>query len=121
MTTDERIITAVEVRSGEYVDGTEFDTLLERTKQRLHQPKYMGTRHISEKTFWIQSRRIAEAYIPVSASSYKVNEEMYSYNKDSDEWFCLWEITRSKRNGKQLKNAAKHTNCLATPLIKINV
>lgn len=32
MTTDERIITAVEVRSGEYVDGTEFDTLLERTK-----------------------------------------------------------------------------------------
>ena len=31
MTTDERIITAVDVHSGEYVDGTEFHELLEKT------------------------------------------------------------------------------------------
>ena len=32
MTTDERIITALDVHSGEYVDGTGFHELLERTE-----------------------------------------------------------------------------------------
>ena len=31
----------------------------------------------------------AAAYIPVSASAYKIDEELYSYNKDSDQWFCV--------------------------------
>jgi hypothetical protein len=30
----------------------------------------------------------AKPYIPVSAMAYKVDEERFSYNKDSDEWFC---------------------------------
>lgn len=28
-------------------------------------------------------------HIPVNISSYRVNEELFSYNKDSDQWFCL--------------------------------
>ena len=27
--------------------------------------------------------------IPVSASVYKIDEELFSYNKDSDQWFCF--------------------------------
>lgn len=30
-----------------------------------------------------------DIYIPVNASSYRVNEELYSYNKNSDQWFCI--------------------------------
>ena len=29
-----------------------------------------------------------EAYIPVSESVYRLDETKYSYNKDSDQWFC---------------------------------
>ena len=31
----------------------------------------------------------AKPYIPVSAAAYKIDEEKFSYNKDSDEWFCV--------------------------------
>jgi hypothetical protein len=31
----------------------------------------------------------ALAYIAVSASAYKIDEELFSYNKDSDQWFCV--------------------------------
>ena len=52
----------------------------------------------------------AVAYIPVCASAYKIDEELYSYNKDSDQWFCVMgnktvkvkNITR-ERNGKKMK------------------
>lgn len=30
----------------------------------------------------------AEAYIPVSGSAYRIDESAFSYNKDSDQWFC---------------------------------
>jgi hypothetical protein len=30
----------------------------------------------------------AKPYIPVSAIAYRIDEERFSYNKDSDEWFC---------------------------------
>ena len=31
----------------------------------------------------------AKPYIPVSAMAYRIDEEKFSYNKDSDEWFCV--------------------------------
>ena len=34
-------------------------------------------------------RKGIKDYIPVSASVYKINEELFSYNKDSDQWFCI--------------------------------
>ncbi len=30
----------------------------------------------------------AESYIPVSGSAYRIDESEFSYNKDSDQWFC---------------------------------
>lgn len=38
-----------------------------------------------------------KTYIPVSVSSYKVNDEFYSYNKDSDQWFCKYGNETEKR------------------------
>jgi transposase len=91
MTTDERIITAVEVHSGEYVDGKGFDALLERTKDAGITPTevYGDKAYFRKDILDTIKENHAEAYIPVSASAYKVDEEMYSYNKDSDQWFCF--------------------------------
>jgi hypothetical protein len=53
-------------------------------------------------------RRKIESVIPVSACVYKVDETLYAYNKDSDEWYCRMgnRTVRKKRklrksNGKQ--------------------
>lgn len=90
MIADERIITAVDVHSGDYVDGREFNGLVERTKQsgveikELYGDKAYFRKDILEQ---LEEQKI-KGYIPVSASVYKIDEELFSYNKDSDEWFC---------------------------------
>jgi transposase len=91
MTTDERIITAVDVHSGEYVDGADFDALIEKTKEAgINVTEVYGDKAYFRKDILdtIKENK-AEAFIPVSASAYKVDEEKYSYNKDSDQWFCV--------------------------------
>ena len=91
MTTDERIITAVKVHSGEYADGADFKKLLEETqKSGLEIEEVYGDKAYFRKDILdtIKENK-AEAYIPVSGSAYKIDEERYSYNKDSDQWFCF--------------------------------
>ena len=91
MIAEERIITAVDVHSGEYVDGTEFKELLRKTEdagvkvEALSGDRAYFKREILEE---LEQRKI-ESIIPVSASVYKVKEELFSYNKDSDEWYCV--------------------------------
>jgi transposase len=91
MTTDERIITAAAVHSGEYVDGIDFDRLLERTQksgialEELYGDKAYFRANIIEGI----EKAGATAYIPVSASAYRIDEEKFSYNKDSDRWLCF--------------------------------
>lgn len=52
---------------------------------------------------------IYNAYIPVNASSYRVNEELYSYNKDSDQWFCIaGNETYKKKRGTVQKRGKKY-------------
>ncbi len=91
MTAEERIITAVDVHSGEYVDGKEFAPLLERTQgagvkvSELYGDKAYFRKDILEQ---LEEQKI-KGYIPVSASVYKIDEELFSYNKDSDQWFCF--------------------------------
>lgn len=109
MTTDERIITAVHAKSGEYTDGKEFSSLLEKTTKAGIQPKeILGDKAYFRKDILDSIESVgAEALIPVSASSYRINEERFRYNKDSDQWFCVMgnhtvkkkRLTR-KRNGK---------------------
>lgn len=91
MTADERIITAMDVHSGEYVDGKDFNKLLDETSKsgvevkELYGDKAYFRRDILEKLNEMQIK----GYIPVSASVYKIDEELFSYNKDSDQWFCF--------------------------------
>jgi len=89
MTTD-GLITAVGVHDGAYVDGTDFDRLYELTKRAgIDVDAIFGDKAYFKKAILDTLKEDgATPYIPVSASSYHVDEEMYSYNKDSDQWVC---------------------------------
>lgn len=91
MTTEERIITAVHVSDGAYVDGTKFRELLDLTKKSgLTVKEVFGDKAYFRKPILDEIKEMeAKAYIPVSEMAYKVDEDLYSYNKDSDEWFCV--------------------------------
>ncbi len=90
MTTDERIITAVDVHDGAYVDGTEFNKLLEKTEdtgvkvEAVTADKAYFRKDILDE---LEQKKI-ESVIPVSSCAYKIDEDLFAYNKDSDEWFC---------------------------------
>ena len=100
--TTEGIITAMGVHNGAYFDGKDFDILCDRTLETgLKIAEFFG-----DKAYFIPQilNRLkglgTRAYIPVSASSYKIDEELYSYNKDSDQWFCRYgnETIKKSRN-----------------------
>lgn len=90
LTADGEIITAVDVKDGASVDGKNFEKLYNRTiKAGLKIDKFFGDKayfraDIIKK---LEQEKI-KVYIPVSASAYKIDEELYNYNKDSDQWFC---------------------------------
>ncbi|MED4351096.1 IS1182 family transposase [Schinkia azotoformans] len=90
MTTEDRIITAVRVNNGAYVDGTQFHELLELTKQSgVTIAEVYGDKAYFKKVILDKVKELnAQAYIPVSEITYRIDEERFSYNKDSDEWFC---------------------------------
>ena len=103
--TTEGIITAMGVHNGAYFDGKDFDILCDRTLETgLKIAEFFG-----DKAYFIPQilNRLkglgTRAYIPVSASSYKIDEELYSYNKDSDQWFCRYgnETVKKSRNRKK--------------------
>lgn len=91
MTTEDRIITAVRVNDGAYVDGTQFQELIELTKKTSVTIKEVyGDKAYFKKPILDKIKELeAKSYIPVSAAAYKIDEDKYSYNKDSDEWFCI--------------------------------
>ena len=108
MTAEERIITAADAHSGEYMDGGDFDALLERTlKSGAQVDEIYGDKAYFKKSILEKIEGIgADSYIPVSASAYRVDEERFSYNKDSDQWFCsLGNHTISKKH-----KIRKHSN-----------
>ena len=90
MTTDERIIVATTVHSGEQVDGKKFDLLMDRALQSGIRP----TEVFGDKAYFkrdildrIEAEN-AQAYIPVNPITYRVDEARFAYNKDSDQWSC---------------------------------
>lgn len=91
LTTDGQLITGVGVHNGAYVDGTCFNDLYElAVKPGLDIKEMFGDKAYFKKD--IINRVIAGGglpYIPVNHSAYRVDEELYSYNKDSDQWFCV--------------------------------
>jgi transposase len=90
MIPEERIITAVEANDGAYVDGNKFEDLYNRTKESGFKIKevYGDKAYFRKPILDILKEVKVEAIIPVSASVYKIDESKYSYNKDSDQWFC---------------------------------
>ena len=90
ITNEERIITAIDAHSGEYVDGGDFEALLGRTLgSGAEVDEFYGDKAYFRAKILKSVEGIgATSYIPVSASAYRIDEELFSYNKDSDQWFC---------------------------------
>ncbi|WP_055666227.1 IS1182 family transposase [Desnuesiella massiliensis] len=49
----------------------------------------------------------AKSYIPISESVYRLDESKYSYNKDSDQWFCQFGNCTIKKSPKADKRGRK--------------
>lgn len=109
MQTNEGIITSIKVENGAYVDGENFAELKELTEETGIKIKEV----YGDKAYFradIINQLIyenIEHYIPVSASSYKINEELFSYNKDSDQWFCKYGNETIKRTNENTKSKGK--------------
>ncbi|KGP91094.1 transposase [Pontibacillus chungwhensis BH030062] len=125
MTTEERIITAVHVENGAYVDGKAFDELLDKTKKcGLTIKEFFGDKAYFRKPILESIESLgAIPYIPVSEMAYKIDEDRFSYNKDSDEWFCdqgnktIRKDHKVRKCGKQsLKYYFERETCRSCPL-----
>lgn len=90
MIPEERIITAVNVHDGAYVDGTEYKGLYINTRKcGLNIKQAYGDKAYFRKPILdILKNDNVEVIIPVSESAYRIDESKFSYNKDSDQWFC---------------------------------
>lgn len=103
MIPEERIITAVETCDGAYVDGSKFDELYNRSKECGNNIKevYGDKAYFRKPILDTLKMDKVEAIIPVSASVYKIDESRFSYNKDSDQWFCrMGNHTVHRKQGK---------------------
>lgn len=125
ITTEDRIITAVKVNDGAYVDGTQFHELIELTrKSGVNIEEVYGDKAYFKKPILDKIIELgAKPYIPVSAMSYRIDEEKFSYNKDSDEWFCVQgnkteskKYYKDKRGKEYYKYAFEKEQCRNCPL-----
>jgi transposase len=124
ITTEDRIITAVHVDNGAYVDGSKFDELLELTKKSgVKIEKVFGDKAYFKKPILDKIKEVeAKAYIPVSEMAYKIDEDLLSYNKDSDEWFCVQGNHTVRKYHKKGKNRESYRyyfekeNCRNCPI-----
>ena len=107
MTTEERIITAVKVADGAYVDGTYTKEMIKQTlKSGVKIEEFYADKAYFRKPILDIIEEInAKAYIPVSESVYRIDESKYTYNKDSDEWQCSQGNITDKK--KYYKNKGK--------------
>lgn len=106
MTTEERIITSVKTASGEYMDGSLVKEMLEQTKDTgiVIDELYADKAYFRKKVLVEVENINAKAYIPISSSAYRMDETLYSYNKDSDEWECSQGNVTVKKKYYKLKN-----------------
>lgn len=72
------------------MDGTGFKELISLTqKSGIKIEDVFGDKAYFRKSILDEITKIhATAYIPVSEFVYRIDESRYSYNKDSDQWFC---------------------------------
>ena len=109
MQTNEGIITAINVENGAYTDGEKFNELKELTENSgIKITEVYGDKAYFRADIIKQliSENIAH-YIPLSASSYKIDEELFSYNKDSDQWICKYGNETIKKKSKTVEKRGK--------------
>ncbi len=90
-TTGSELITAVKVENGAYMDGTNYKELMEKSENTgIKIDSFYGDKAYFKRDIIddLEKNNI-DIYIPTSPSAYRVDEELYSYNKDSDQWFCI--------------------------------
>jgi transposase len=106
MLTEAKLILSVTVGNGAYVDGTRFQRLLEiALKSGLTIEEVYGDKAYFKKNILDQINAIgANPYIPVSEMAYRIDDERFKYNKDSDEWFCERGNSTVKKSHKKRKN-----------------
>jgi len=109
MQTNEGLITSIKVENGAYVDGENFNELKKMTeKSGIKISEVYGDKAYFRadiiKTLMDEN---IDHYIPVSASSYKIDEESFSYNKDSDQWFCKNGNETIKRTSKTIEKRGR--------------
>jgi hypothetical protein len=110
-TTDGGLIASIDIEAGSYVDGYNFKDHLEK----IQKTGITVTGVYGDKAYFrydilnLIKENQAASYIPVSASAYKIDEEWFSYNKDSDQWFCVMgnETEKVKVLAVNLKRIAK--------------
>ncbi len=90
MTTEERLITCVRTGDGVYTDGDLTEEMLEETiKAGVSVKEVYGDKAYFRKNILDLIKELkAKAFIPISGSAYRIDENGFSYNKDSDEWEC---------------------------------
>lgn len=108
-TTDGSLITSIIVEPGNYVDGCHFKNHLEETEQSglTVTGVYGDKAYFRPDILNLIKEKEASAYIPVSASAYKIDEDLFSYNKDSDQWFCFMGNETVKVKAKTQKQQGK--------------
>lgn len=125
ITTEDRIITAVRVNDGAYVDGTQFHELIDLTqKSGVTIEEVYGDKAYFKKPILDKINELgAKPYIPVSAMAYRIDEDLFSYNKDSDEWFCVQgnktegkKYYKDKREKEYYKYSFEKEQCRSCPL-----
>ena len=91
MMTEEGIITGMTVHPGNYRDGDYFKELLDLTmKSGIDPDAAYGDKAYCRPDVLEEIKKLEiNAYIPISHSAYRIREELFSYNKDSDTWTCI--------------------------------
>jgi len=91
MMTEEGIITGMTVQPGNYRDGDRFQELLEKSRRAGVEPDavYGDKAYCRPDVLDTIKDLGVDAYIPVSYAAYRINERLFSYNKDSDTWTCI--------------------------------
>ncbi len=126
--TNEGIITGVGVHNGAYVDSLGFEWLYTVSKEVIEKIEaiFADKAYFKKSILDLIRADKALAYIPVNESTYKIDEEEYSYNKDSDQWFCSYgngtvskKLRQHKTKKKEVKKRYEYTfdkdNCQNCP------
>jgi hypothetical protein len=117
--TEEGIITGMTVEPGNYRDGDHYEDLLRKTKDAGVTPNAVyGDKAYCRPDILKETKELGiKAYIPISHAAYRINEELFTYNKDSDTWTCINgnESGTGKKNRNQIDYRFERECCRSCP------